>query len=107
MEWHHDYTCKEYDRFLADPHFRSDAQIKNSKIDALESTSQDIQRQIRIADEDWRGFKRLRCGEWRGQGLRGSASRTRHGSRGTRKHGKLERKPSARQLVSRKLGRAK
>ncbi|KAI1121717.1 hypothetical protein F5Y10DRAFT_271792 [Nemania abortiva] len=50
IAWHYEYTCDEYDRYLADPSFRSKAQKKAAK--EAEDASQDDQLQQRINDAE-------------------------------------------------------
>lgn len=52
--WHFEHTCEEYDRFMEDHSFRSQSQRKRDEEDVLESQSRELERQITIADEEWR-----------------------------------------------------
>ncbi|KAI3391284.1 hypothetical protein diail_7643 [Diaporthe ilicicola] len=57
VEWHREHTCDEYDAYLRDPTFRSQAQRDNDSREALSRHIEETKRRIQLAEED----HQLRC----------------------------------------------
>ncbi|RYP18827.1 hypothetical protein DL765_003707 [Monosporascus sp. GIB2] len=54
IAWHDEYTCDEYDSFLADPlNFRSEAQIASEAAEARDRAMDDLQRQIEDSERQF------------------------------------------------------